>query len=236
MSKDATTKNPTGAGSPQKTYLLLYNTAMAAGWATVLGRAAIHLLRGGPSTTVYDAVAVPLVLFQTGAAAEVVHAMIGLVRSPVGTTLLQLLSRLLVLYGAVRIGETPARRDPAFLQMLIAWALSEVIRYTFYGANLLGKATGWLTWLRYSAFMLLYPLGISGEAMCLYKAMDFIRENKPWTVELPNKMNFTFSWYNGVWVLLGIYPIGSYVMYTYMLSQRRKVLGKNAAAAKAKAE
>ncbi|CCW69037.1 unnamed protein product, partial [Phytomonas sp. Hart1] len=236
MPKEHASKDKECGCAVKKIYLLLYNSTMCAGWATILYKVAEHLLQGGRSETLYEKIALPLVVFQTGAVAEILHAMFGLVRSPVGTTFLQVLSRLLVLYGAVRVGEGPSRRDPAFLQMIVAWALSEIVRYSFYGTNLLGASTQILTWLRYSAFMLLYPLGITGEAMCLYKALDLIKKNKPWSVELPNKMNFTFSWYNGVRVLLATYPLGSYIMYTYMLSQRRKTLNKNAEAGKHKAQ
>ncbi|KPA80782.1 putative mitochondrial Protein tyrosine phosphatase [Leptomonas pyrrhocoris] len=206
-------------------YLLAYNAGMCAGWGVILAKMVKHLADGGSASTVYPNVATLLCIFQTGAVAEIVHAALGLVRSPVATTFLQVLSRLLVLYGAVRIGDTEATKSPVFAQIVMAWGLSEVIRYSFYGANLLKVKLAPLTWLRYSAFMVLYPVGITGEIGCLYKSLPWIAEHKPWSVELPNTMNFTFSWYNCVWfILLGIYPYGSYVMYSYMLGQRRKVL------------
>ncbi|KAG5511392.1 hypothetical protein JKF63_07355 [Porcisia hertigi] len=208
-------------------YLLAYNAGMCVGWGTILVKVMKHLAEGKDASSVYPEIAQLLCVAQTGAIAEIFHAALGLVRSPVGTTFLQVLSRLIVLYGAVRIGDTEATKSPIFAQMLIAWCLSEVIRYAFYGANLVKINCAPLTWLRYSAFMILYPVGITGEIGCLYKALPYIQRHKPWTVELPNKLNFTFSWYNTVWcILLGVYPYGSYVMYSYMLAQRRKVLAK----------
>lgn len=210
-------------------YLLAYNAGMCAGWSTILLKVFKHVAEGGSVSTVYPDIAALLCIFQTGAVAEIAHAAFGIVRSPVSTTFLQVTSRLLVLYGSLRIGDTEATKSPIFLQMVVAWCLSEIVRYSFYGANLLNVKLAPLTWLRYSAFMVLYPVGITGEIGCLYKSLPWIKEHKPWTVELPNKMNFTFSWYNCVWfILLGIYPYGSYVMYTYMLAQRRKVLAKAA--------
>lgn len=213
-------------------YLLAYNAGMCLGWGTILVKTVKTIAEGGSAASVYPQIAQLLCVAQTGAVAEIVHAAMGLVRSPVGTTFLQVLSRLIVLYGACRIGDTDATKSPLFVQMLIAWCLSEIIRYSFYGANIVKAKIAPLTWLRYSAFMVLYPVGIIGEIGCLYKALPYIKEHKPWTVELPNRINFTFSWYNCVWfILLGIYPYGSYVMYSYMLAQRRKTLAKAAAEA-----
>lgn len=210
-------------------YLLAYNAGMCAGWGTILLKVLRHVAAGESAATVYPEIATLLCVFQTGAVAEILHAMLGLVRSPVGTTFLQVLSRLIVLYGSLRIGDTDATKSPIFVQMVVAWCLSEIVRYSFYGTSLLKVKVAPLTWLRYSAFMVLYPVGITGEIGCLYKSLPWIATHKPWTVELPNKLNFTFSWYNCVWfILLGIYPYGSYVMYSYMLAQRRKVLAKAA--------
>ncbi|KAG5487034.1 hypothetical protein LSCM1_07703 [Leishmania martiniquensis] len=210
-------------------YLLAYNAGMCMGWGTILVKVIKRLAEGGSVASVYPEIAQLLCVAQTGAIAEILHAAFGLVRSPVGTTFLQVLSRLIVLYGAVRIGGTEATGNIIFVQMLVSWCLSEVIRYSFYTTSLVSVRSAWLTWLRYSAFMVLYPVGITGEIGCLYKALPYIKEHKPWTVELPNTLNFTFSWHNGVWfILLGVYPYGSYVMYSYMLSQRRKIFAKAA--------
>ncbi|CAD2222493.1 3-hydroxy acyl-CoA dehydratase [Angomonas deanei] len=214
-------------GGLRDAYLLLYNGGMCVGWATILAKIYIHLSTGGSIDTVYPLIEQLLMVCQTGAVAEIIHAWTGLVRSPVGTTFLQVLSRLLVLYGSLRIGETASRTNPMLVQMLTAWSLSEIIRYSFYTAKLVNKESKAINWLRYSGFMILYPVGITGEIGSLYNALPFIKENKPWSVELPNKWNFSFSWYNTVWfLLLGVYPYGSYVMYSYMLSQRRKAFAK----------
>ncbi|KAH9578080.1 Protein-tyrosine phosphatase-like [Trypanosoma melophagium] len=217
----------------KKAYLLAYNGSMLAGWTVILTKVLKHLLSGGDVKEVYPLIAKLLIIFQSGAVMEVLHAMLGLVNSSVATTFLQVLSRVLVVFGTLEIGPTAARESPFFTQMVTAWSFSELIRYSYYGLNLLNVKCQPLTWLRYSAFTVLYPIGISGEIGCFYKALPYIKENKPWTVEMPNRYNFTFSYYHTVWfILLGLYPIGSYTLYSYMLGQRRKVLGANAAAGK----
>lgn len=213
-------------------YLVTYNVAMFGGWAYVLYNMVSHMLKDGKPqealTTVYPAVQGALVLFQTGAVAEIAHAALGLVRSSTFTTFAQVLSRLIVLYGALEIGPTASRQKFTLVQMLTAWCLSELIRYSFYACNLvMNKPPSFLTWLRYSAFLILYPVGISGEIATLYQALPYIKSSGRWKVELPNTMNISFDWAFTIWfILLVVYPPASKFLYTYMLKQRRKVLGK----------
>ena len=54
--------------------------------------------------------------------------------------------------------------------MLIAWSVTEVIRYGFFVFNLRGEVPAALTWLRYNTFYVLYPLGIGSEMALVYLA------------------------------------------------------------------
>jgi very-long-chain (3R)-3-hydroxyacyl-CoA dehydratase len=42
--------------------------------------------------------------------------------------------------------------------LLMTWAVSEVIRYPYYLAAVTKKPPQLLEWLRYSAFIILYPM------------------------------------------------------------------------------
>lgn len=55
--------------------------------------------------------------------------------------------------------------------MVFAWSLTEVIRYTFYAASLLGKEPYPLLWLRYTTFFILYPVGAGSEAFVNYATL-----------------------------------------------------------------
>lgn len=209
-------------------YLLAYNGTLLVGWSLILVQLARHYAAGGDAASLYPVVRRLLVVSQSAAVLEIVHALVGLVRSPVFTTTVQVFSRILVLWGGLELGSKSVTEDYFASQMIAAWAASEILRYSFYFLGLLGKESipKLLTWARYSGFMVLYPLGITGEIVCLYNALPFIKANRPYTVTMPNAQNFAFDYYGFVWfTLLGMYPYGSWVMYTYMLSQRRKVLG-----------
>lgn len=160
--------------SPSTIYLILYNLSCCAGWAGVLALGFKTVLDGMSSpldalSSVYDNdTQLPTILYyvQTAALLEIVHAAVGLVRSPLFVTTMQVGSRIAALFAIVN---SPMSQDQfgAGL-MVLSWALVEVPRYLFYVSALItGDATKKtpypLFWLRYSLFAVLYPTGITGE-------------------------------------------------------------------------
>mmetsp|Transcript_1219 Transcript_1219/g.3464 ORF Transcript_1219/g.3464 Transcript_1219/m.3464 type:complete len:759 (-) Transcript_1219:35-2311(-) len=158
-------------------YLIAYNLACCSGWAGVLYVAlpvVFNALLTDPQSigralsSVYatDDLATVLFYVQTAALLEIVHAAVGLVRSPVVVTTLQVGSRIAALFAITRSPESQAQFGAGL--MIISWALVEVPRYLFYVfAIISGDATKKtpfpLFWLRYSLFAVLYPTGITGE-------------------------------------------------------------------------
>jgi very-long-chain (3R)-3-hydroxyacyl-CoA dehydratase len=113
------------------------------------------------------------------------------------------------------------------IPMLIAWCLVEVIRYLYLALNMFGIAPRILTWLRYTLFYILYPMGVYGEMKVLIDSMPYLSESQILSITLPNSWNFAFSFASYIWVLVYvIYIPGLYVQYTHMISQRRRALTK----------
>ena len=103
----------------------------------------------------------------------------GIVRSPLLTTLLQVSSRLLLVWGIVNAYPRATASSPFYSSMLVAWALSEIVRYSYFVFNLRRGSSGrpkevpaFLTWARYNLFYVLYPLGIGSEVALLWKASE----------------------------------------------------------------
>ena len=127
-------------------YLILYNAMMVFGYVNVaLGE---NDLRGG------------IVTMQWISALEVLHAYFGIVRAPVGTTALQVFSRVMVASVAdVFFTEQLSGSDasapglPWLSLITLAWTVTEIVRYTFYGLNVVGMNVYPLTFLRYSLFL-----------------------------------------------------------------------------------
>lgn len=83
-----------------------------------------------------------------------------------------------------------------------------------------------LLWLRYSTFVILYPLGVASEMTMVYLAMPTIRKERPLSFSMPNSVNFAFDYYWFCWVAIACYVPGLPELYLHMLRQRKKILGK----------
>ena len=82
-----------------------------------------------------------------------------------------------------------------------------------------------LLWLRYTTFIVLYPLGVASEMTMVYLAMPTIRKERPLSFSMPNKVNFAFDYYWFCWCAIACYIPGLPELYLHMLRQRKKILG-----------
>jgi very-long-chain (3R)-3-hydroxyacyl-CoA dehydratase len=152
-------------------YLLAFNAASCAGWAYVLYLTVTTVLHaheagqdwGQVAQSTWDVVGEPLKLVQTMAVMEIVHAAVGFVRSPLGSTLMQVSSRLWLVW-AINVLCPDTRAQFGFPLMVASWGLVEVPRYAFYALNLYDAVPGFLFFLRYHLFMVLYPSGVLGTS------------------------------------------------------------------------
>lgn len=179
----------------------------------------------------------PLKLAQTAALLEIVHSAVGLVRSPVLITLTQVASRIWILWGIIDVAPDPKLRalvllDVAHMRislslvtLMTAWCVTEIIRYGFYAFKEFGLQPYFLLWLRYTLFIVLYPLGVSSELAMVVLANSYLRKNAIWSLRMPNTLNFGFDYWLACWVIVMFYLPGLPALYGYMLTQRRKVLG-----------
>jgi very-long-chain (3R)-3-hydroxyacyl-CoA dehydratase len=88
---------------------------------------------------------------------------------------MQVSSRLLLVWGVV--DQFPfLAKSAGYSSMLVAWSVTEVIRYSFFVLTLSGYQPAFITWLRYNTFYVLYPLGISSECWLIYKAIAPAKE------------------------------------------------------------
>jgi very-long-chain (3R)-3-hydroxyacyl-CoA dehydratase len=202
--------------SATRNYLVLFNAASAAGWLHVLKEALACYSAGKPPSSAWRRVGPSLRVVQTLALMEVLHAVLKLVKSPVQSTALQVLSRLVVLWGYTN-QSAAAQSDWSLYLLVISWATVEVPRYSFYAANLFGMAPYWLLWLRYSLFAVLYPTGISGELLQIWSVL---REKLAATKKDVKDMLFIAV----TLVAAAAYIPGSPFMYRHMLTQRHKAL------------
>lgn len=98
--------------------------------------------------------------------------------------------------------------------MIIAWSITEIVRYGYYALNLIyGKAPLFSTYIRYTFFFVLYPLGAGSEFMLIQYAIPFAQQTQAF-------YGFVFTF------IAGMYAPGFWFMYQHMIKQRSKVFEK----------
>ena len=184
-SATVTTKNNKTPTSPLITqYLLAYNFLSCFSWLYVL----FLLVRSYLNNTkaIYEVLSLPLYFAQSLAILEIVHSITRLVRAGLLTTFLQVISRLFLLWGVLYL-VPDVQANTSSLVMIFAWGLVEVPRYLFYALNLLGEVPYPLLWLRYSLFIVLYPMGITGELLTAYAALPIFKGTNMLSVSMPKR-------------------------------------------------
>lgn len=240
-----------------KIYLILYNLAQALGWGCLLYRLLPFIQKQVTDTkgffparnpkSLYEELGFHVELVQTAAMLEILHAILGFVKSSPAVTAKQILRyhsyqasmmtlflfTLSCLFSRLGVVWVPlhfvlkAQTSPGVTLVLFAWSLTETIRYPYYALNLINVNVGLLTWLRYTLFIFLYPMGVTGELWCYCDSLSFWKTGKLFSIALPNQWNFTFSPYVLIVMVLIMYIPGFPPMYFHMFGQRRKVLGRS---------
>ncbi|KAJ5890339.1 uncharacterized protein N7473_006567 [Penicillium subrubescens] len=210
MSANHRAQSHTSPYGLKRIYLLIYNTVCAALWLQILVTVILTLVSSPDVSDVYTSVEPWTRFTQTLAVAEIIHAACGITRSPVFTTFTQVFARSTQVWAVNHAFPEMTSTSRAYGAMLLAWSTADVIRYSYFATMLAGLENSTvLKWLRYSLFVILYPVGIGSEWWLMYSSTKF-------TGNIAVLALFYF--------FLGLYVPGSVMMYKYMLKQRRKVL------------
>ncbi|KAJ3071562.1 hypothetical protein HDU98_005142 [Podochytrium sp. JEL0797] len=214
MAKTSTPKPAAKAAGPVQNYLLGYNALSCAAWAYVAVRVVANAATLNYQST-YAEIGDYLLIVQTFALLEILHSLFKLVKSPVMTTVMQISSRLTMVWLVANLFKE-GNSSVWYSSMAFAWALTEIIRYGYYTLNLMGSDNDYfwfLTFCRYHFFYVLYPLGAYSEYVLIQNALAIAKEN-------PDQKYLTLFFQGCLWV----WPVGFYVMYTHMQKQRAKFI------------
>ncbi|CAI0474995.1 unnamed protein product, partial [Linum tenue] len=194
-------------------YLLTYNSIQAFGWAIALFRILSNFSATGSVAGAYASAGDLICLLQSIAFLEVVHGALGLVPSGVLYPFMQWGGRTHFVLAIVR-KIVEVQELPAVFITFTAWSIAESIRYSHYALNCIGRCPSWIVYLRYTAFIVLYPIGLfPGEIWLMYQALPFVKKT--------NLFHFTLCQ-----AVLLSYPFLWFNLYLHMLKQRRSKLGK----------
>merc|ERR1712137_1113852 len=207
--------------NPALLYKIFYNLVQTLGWSFILYSVVMNYVRGQGPEMVWPKVGEALIIFQNAALLEVLHSLVGLVRAPVGTTFIQVMSRVLITYFCMEFPE--CREGYIFTMLMISWSVIEIVRYSFYVTDLLDVDFYPHKWLRYSLFVILYPSGVFSEIATLYFALPAIQRSGLFGVaDFP--VGPLTLWTITIFFLIFLYVPGFPVMFGHMVTQRKKKL------------
>lgn len=172
----------------REAYLTFYNIVQFCGWMAALVTGRLDLL----------------MFFQTLQMIEVLHCMIGFVKSSAFQTFMQIASRIVIVWAAI-VPYPETRQTIGYDMIFWAWPIAETTRYIYYALNLMKLNVYLVTWARYTLFIVLYPLGVSGELLILYKLLGICRKTQAWSYQLPNSLNISFYGDIGIIILMITY-------------------------------
>lgn len=191
------------ADKVRKVYLVCYNAVQWVGFCAVIWSLGKCLFEGydGIQTT-YERAGPIISLCQVLAFLEVIHAAVGLVKGAVIPTLMQVLGRALILFVVLGTNKQ-LHSHPVVWILFVLWSLIELIRYPYYALSVVDVQVGFLTWLRYTAWIPLYPLGICTEGLVVWLSIPGYYDNyAPYSFPLPNPLNISFHYATFLWVYL----------------------------------
>lgn len=218
------TKTPATAGKEKKEpdmKLIAYNLLSGCLWTFAMLNVVATSIVFGDLHTTFRLTYLWTTAIQSLAVVEIYNSATGAVRSPLLTTTMQVASRLLVVYGVwTLLPESSGNSSYAYITVHIAWGIAEVVRYYYYATHLMSQQKGnpttvppRLEWLRYNAFLVLYPLGISSECYMIFYAVGAAYAR-------PGIFFAVYALFLSL--CLVAYIPGTIVLFSHMLRQRAK--------------
>ncbi|XP_029110833.1 very-long-chain (3R)-3-hydroxyacyl-CoA dehydratase 1 [Scleropages formosus] len=204
-------------------WLTFYNITMTAGWLVLAVAMAKFYIQRGTHKGLYRNISKTLKFFQTFALLEVVHCAVGLVRTSVIVTGVQVSSRIFMVWFVTN-SIRQIQNEESVVLFLVVWTVTEITRYSFYTFSLINHLPYFIKWARYNMFIVMYPLGVIGELMTIYSALPYVQRSGMFSLRLPNKYNVSFDYYIFLIIIMLSYIPLFPQLYFHMLRQRRRVL------------
>lgn len=187
-------KKPFVREGKKLTYMIFYNILMNVGFMYIFVTLIINFINNGLSfiPISYQKVGFFLKIMQTLQCVEIIHPLLGLVKGGPLMPFLQIGGRMFILYMMVD-WEPKIHPQPVVFVLIFVWSLIENIRYPYYFLQLFNTEIAFLSWLRYNAWIICYPIGWTCEMIICCKNVTMIEESGKWSMQMPNPINFSLD-------------------------------------------
>ncbi|XP_032799343.2 very-long-chain (3R)-3-hydroxyacyl-CoA dehydratase [Daphnia magna] len=210
----------------RKTYLFVYNLWQFLGFTYIFSILVFKYSRIGLDfiPTAYQSVHYPLKFCQLMQALEIFHPLFGYTKGSVMEPTVQVGGRSIILFCLIE-AEERIQNKPVIFYLILCWSVIELFRYPYYMTRVYNRDFGIITWLRYTVWIPLYPLGFLCEGIVILRNIPYFEETEKFSVGLPNKWNFSFHFPTLMRMyLLFFFLPAMYTMMSYMSKQRQKKL------------
>ncbi|XP_023336938.1 very-long-chain (3R)-3-hydroxyacyl-CoA dehydratase [Eurytemora carolleeae] len=156
---------------------------------------------------------------------EILNPLFGYTKGSVYEATIQVGGRLIFLF--LLIDSEPRMQDkPVVFYLLMTYSSVEIVRYPYYLFRVYDMDIGLITWLRYTIWIPLYPIGFICEGVIALRNIPYFEETEQFSVLLPNRWNFAFYFPNLIrfYLLFGFFPL-LYTQMWHMYQLRCKRLG-----------
>lgn len=202
-------------------FLFVYNLVQFLGFSWIFVNMTVRLFIFGQDS-LYDTFhTISDVMFfcQILAAVEVLNAAFGIVRTGVIPTLIQVVGRnfiLFIIFGSLE----KMHHRPVVFFVFYLWSAIEIFRYPFYMLGCFNTEWKTLTWLRYTIWIPLYPLGVLAEAVAVIQSIPIFDETKLLSIPLPKAIGTSISFSYFLHVYLVMMFCGLFINFRHLYKQR----------------
>ncbi|XP_069481216.1 very-long-chain (3R)-3-hydroxyacyl-CoA dehydratase 3 isoform X2 [Ambystoma mexicanum] len=208
-------------------YLFMYNLVQFLGYSWIFVNMTVRLFILGKDSfyDTFHTMADMMYFCQMLAILEIINPLLGLVKTAVIPSVIQVFGRNLILFVIFGNVEEMQNRAVVFFVFYI-WSSIEIFRYPFYMLSCIDTEWKLLTWLRYSIWIPLYPLGGLAEAVSVIQSIPIFNETGRFSIHLPYPLNFSirFSIFLQIYVVMIFF--GLYINFRHLYKQRRRRIGR----------
>ncbi|XP_049871486.1 very-long-chain (3R)-3-hydroxyacyl-CoA dehydratase isoform X2 [Pectinophora gossypiella] len=177
----------------KKVYLIIFNLFQFVGYFYILAVMGVRYTKLEYDSVIdtYEHVGSAMKFLQLMQYMEVMHPLFGYTRGGAFIPFLQVSGRAFVLFVMIE-AEPRMQTKPVVFYLFLVWSMIEVVRYPFYISQLYKKEIYILTWLRYTLWIPLYPIGVLCESIIILRNIPYFEETQRFTISMPNEWNFAF--------------------------------------------
>ncbi|KAM6961210.1 very-long-chain (3R)-3-hydroxyacyl-CoA dehydratase [Aplochiton taeniatus] len=209
--------------SLKNAFLFTYNLVQFLCFSWIFFNMTVRLFKLGQDSfyDTFHTISDMMFFCQILAAIEVLNAAFGIVRTGVVPTFIQVVGRnfiLFIIFGCLE----KMHSKPVVFFVFYLWSAIEIFRYPFYMLGCLDTEWRTLTWLRYTIWIPLYPLGVLAEAVAVIQSIPIFDEAKLFSIPLPKAIGTSIPFSYVLKGYLVLMVLGLYINFRHLYKQRRR--------------